>query len=76
MNLYLPLKRPVWVESFSSALQLSHLEQVDVSTASAGKSGKDDRGCHRGPGLVCLPPTHIPVTRIRSRGFGVTAYTI
>lgn len=46
MNLYLPLKNPVWDESFSSALQLSHLEQVDVSTASAGKSGKDHRGCH------------------------------
>lgn len=40
------MENPVWVESFSSALQLSHLEQTDIKIASAEEVRKDHQGCH------------------------------
>lgn len=40
------MENPVWVESFSSALQLSYLEQADIKIASAEEVRKDHQGCH------------------------------
>lgn len=51
------MENPVWVESFSSALQLSHLEQADIKTASAGEVRERPPRMSLRTGSA-LPPSH------------------